>query len=61
MPWGTINKTKATHRLEEIFANEVMDKGLISISCLQIPCLQPQVCKQFMKLNVIKTNNSMKK
>ena len=52
---------KATHRLEEILANEVMNKGLLSIPCLQIPCLQSQIYKQFMRLNVIKTINPIKK
>ena len=47
----TINKMKRqSSEWEKILANEAMDKGLIS-----------KIFKQLMQLNVIKTNNSIKK
>ena len=47
----TINKIKRQpSEWEEIFANESMDKGLIS-----------KIYKQLMPLNIKKTNNSIKK
>ena len=50
-PKGTINKTKRQPTdWEKIFANDVTDKGLVS-----------KIYKELMKLNIIKTNNPMKK
>ena len=47
----TINKMKRQpSEWEKIFANETMDKGLIS-----------KIYKQLMELNIKKTNNSIKK
>ena len=47
----TINKTKRQPSdWEKIFANDVTDKALVS-----------KIYKQFMKLNIIKTNNPLKK
>ena len=47
----TINKMKRQPtEWEKIFANEAMDKGLIS-----------KIYKQFMQLNIKKTNNPIKK
>ena len=40
---------KTTHRPEKIFANDVTDKGLLS-----------KIYKQFITLNSIKTNKSLK-
>ena len=46
----TINKMKRQpSEWEKIIANEATDKGLIS-----------KICKQLMKLNIRKTNNSIK-
>ena len=47
----TINKTKRQPSdWEKIFANDVTDKALVS-----------KIHKQFVKLNIIKTNNPIKK
>ena len=47
----TINKTKRQPSdWEKIFANDVTDKALVS-----------KIYKEFMKLNIIKTNNPIKK
>ena len=47
----TINKMKRQHlEWEKIFANESMDKGLIS-----------KIYKQLMQLNIEETNNPIKK
>ena len=45
----TINKREPTD-WEKIFANDVTDKALVS-----------KIHKQFVKLNIIKTNNPIKK
>ena len=47
----TVNKMKRQpSEWEKIFANEAMDKGLIS-----------KIYKQLMQLNITKTNNSIQK